>query len=179
MTARLRVATVGGVPAGRERPQSGRLRGPDDANAARPDPDGVVSSYVISRSGRYRRFRDDGSRRARSGRGRSSRRVQNLLGGDEAMAPSRAVTRPTRECTGHAFPCEDVLAADGVPGFDRYAVVLGASPQVDLFVDHRLTSRATARSEPSAMATSARCRAIRCSLASMTASREHPPRRLR
>jgi len=71
------------------------------------------------------------------------------------------------------------LAADGVPGFDRYAVVLGASPQVDLFVDHRLTSRATARSEPSAMATSARCRAIRCSLASMTASREHPPRRLR
>ena len=95
-----------------------------------------MSSYVISRSGRYRRFRDDGSRRARSGRGRSSRRVQNLLGGDEAMAPSRAVTRPTRECTGHAFPCEDVLAADGVTDFDQYAYQPGIEPEADLFVDH-------------------------------------------
>ena len=147
MTARLRVATVGGVPAGRQRPQSGRLRGPDDANAARPDPDGVVSSYVISRSGRYRRFRDDGSRRARSGRGRSSRRVQNLLGGDEAIAAARkpelyadaayaVVTRPSRECTGNAFLCEDVLAAEGVTDFDAYAHVPGATPRADLFVDH-------------------------------------------
>jgi citronellol/citronellal dehydrogenase len=73
--------------------------------------------------------------------------VQNLLGGDEAMAASRrpelyadaayaVVTRPSRECTGNAFLCEDVLAAEGVTDFDRYAVVPGATPQVDLFVDH-------------------------------------------
>jgi citronellol/citronellal dehydrogenase len=73
--------------------------------------------------------------------------VQNLLGGDEAMAASRrpelyadaayaVVTRPSRECTGNAFLCEDVLAAEGVTDFDRYAVVPGATPRVDLFVDH-------------------------------------------
>jgi hypothetical protein len=80
----------------------------------RPDPDGVVSGHAISRSGRYRRFPDYGSRRTRSSA------VQNLLGGDQAMAASRrpalyadaayaVVTRPSREYTGHAFPCEDVL----------------------------------------------------------------------
>jgi citronellol/citronellal dehydrogenase len=73
--------------------------------------------------------------------------VQNLLGGDEAMAASRrpelyadaayaVVTRPSRDCTGNAFLCEDVLAAEGVTDFDRYAVVPGATPRVDLFVDH-------------------------------------------
>ena len=50
--------------------------------------------------------------------------VQNLLGGDEAMAVSRkpefyadaayaVLTRPSRECTGNTFLCEDVLAEDG------------------------------------------------------------------
>ena len=73
--------------------------------------------------------------------------VQNLLGGDAAMAVSRkpqlyadaayaVVTRPSRECTGHTFLCEDVLAAEGVTDFDAYAYVPGATPQVDLFVDH-------------------------------------------
>jgi citronellol/citronellal dehydrogenase len=72
--------------------------------------------------------------------------VQNLLGGDAAMAASRTpqlyadaayavVTRPSRECTGNAFLCEDVLAAEGVTDFDRYACVPGATPQADLFVD--------------------------------------------
>jgi len=72
--------------------------------------------------------------------------VQNLLGGDAAMAVSRkpqlyadaayaVVTRPSRECTGHTFLCEDVLAAEGVTDFDAYAYVPGATPQVDLFVD--------------------------------------------
>jgi citronellol/citronellal dehydrogenase len=73
--------------------------------------------------------------------------VQNLLGGDAAMAVSRkpqlyadaayaVVTRPSRECTGNTFLCEDVLAEEGVTDFDAYAYVPGATPQVDLFVDH-------------------------------------------
>ena len=73
--------------------------------------------------------------------------VQNLLGGDEAMAVSRkpqlyadaayaVVTRPSREYTGNTLLCEDVLAEEGVTDFDVYAYVPGATPQVDLFVDH-------------------------------------------
>jgi citronellol/citronellal dehydrogenase len=73
--------------------------------------------------------------------------VQNLLGGDEAMAASRkpqlyadaayaVITRPSRECTGNTLLCEDVLAEEGVADFDAYAYVPGATPQVDLFVDH-------------------------------------------
>jgi citronellol/citronellal dehydrogenase len=73
--------------------------------------------------------------------------VQNLLGGDEAMAASRkpqlyadaayaVITRPSRECTGNTFLCEDVLAEEGVTEIDLYAYVPGSTPQVDLFVDH-------------------------------------------
>jgi citronellol/citronellal dehydrogenase len=73
--------------------------------------------------------------------------VQNLLGGAEAMAASRkpqlyadaayaVITRPSRECIGNAFLCEDVLAEEGVTDFDAHAYVPGATPQVDLFVDH-------------------------------------------
>jgi citronellol/citronellal dehydrogenase len=73
--------------------------------------------------------------------------VQNLLGGDEAMARARrpelyadaayaVITRPSRDCTGNAFLCEDVLAAGGVTDFDRYAYQPGTEPEADLFVDH-------------------------------------------
>jgi citronellol/citronellal dehydrogenase len=73
--------------------------------------------------------------------------VQNLLGGDEAMAVSRrpalyadaayaVITRPSRECTGNMLLCEDVLVEEGVSDFDAYAYVPGATPQVDMFVDH-------------------------------------------
>jgi citronellol/citronellal dehydrogenase len=73
--------------------------------------------------------------------------VQNLLGGTEAMAASRkpqlyadaayaVITRPSRECTGNTFLCEDVLAEEGVTDMDLYAYVPGSTPQVDLFVDH-------------------------------------------
>jgi citronellol/citronellal dehydrogenase len=73
--------------------------------------------------------------------------VQNLLGGDQAMARARrpelyadaayaVITKPSRDCTGNAFLCEDVLAADGVTDFDQYAYQPGAEPEVDLFVDH-------------------------------------------
>jgi citronellol/citronellal dehydrogenase len=72
--------------------------------------------------------------------------VQNLLGGDAAMQRSRRpelyadaayaiVTRPSRECTGNTYLCEDVLAEEGVTDFREYMYVDGAEPQVDLFVD--------------------------------------------
>ena len=69
--------------------------------------------------------------------------VQNLLGGDAAMARSRrpelyadaayaVITRPSRACTGNTLLCEDVLAEEGVTDLDRYAYVPGADLQVDL-----------------------------------------------
>jgi citronellol/citronellal dehydrogenase len=72
--------------------------------------------------------------------------VQNLLGGDVAMARARkpeiyadsayaVITRPSRECTGNAFLCEDVLAHEGVTSFDEYAYAPGTDLQVDLYVD--------------------------------------------
>jgi citronellol/citronellal dehydrogenase len=73
--------------------------------------------------------------------------VQNLLGGDEAMARSRRpelyadaayaiLVRDSRTCTGNTYLCEDVLAEEGVTDMSPYAYVDGAEPQVDLFVDH-------------------------------------------
>jgi citronellol/citronellal dehydrogenase len=73
--------------------------------------------------------------------------VQNLLGGDEAMAKARkpevysdaayaVITRPSRECTGNTYLCEDVLIEEGVTDFDRYAYIPGAEPAMDLYVDH-------------------------------------------
>ena len=72
--------------------------------------------------------------------------VQNLLGGDAAMQRARkpeiyadsahaVLTRPSRECTGNAFLCEDVLAQEGVTDLERYSYVPGAELQVDLYVD--------------------------------------------
>jgi citronellol/citronellal dehydrogenase len=72
--------------------------------------------------------------------------VQNLLGGDEAMARSRkpelyadaayaVITRPSRECTGNTYLCEDVLAEEGVTDVEPYAHVPGAELLVDLYVD--------------------------------------------
>jgi len=72
--------------------------------------------------------------------------VQNLLGGDEAMARARRpevyadaayaiLNRPSRECSGNAFLCEDVLVEDGVTDLSPYSYVPGAELAVDLFVD--------------------------------------------
>jgi citronellol/citronellal dehydrogenase len=72
--------------------------------------------------------------------------VQNLLGGDEAMAKSRkpevvsdsayaVLTRPSRECTGNFFLCEDVLAEEGVTDLSGYSYVEDADLQTDLFVE--------------------------------------------
>jgi citronellol/citronellal dehydrogenase len=72
--------------------------------------------------------------------------VQNLLGGDEAMARSRkpelyadaayaVITRPSRECTGNTYLCEDVLAEEGITDLEQYSYIPGAEPVVDLYVD--------------------------------------------
>jgi citronellol/citronellal dehydrogenase len=70
----------------------------------------------------------------------------NLLGGDETAKHGRTVdimadaahailTRPARECTGNFFIDEDVLRAEGVAEFERYAVKKGEPLMRDLFVD--------------------------------------------
>ena len=73
--------------------------------------------------------------------------VQNLLGGEEAMARSRRpelvadaahaiVTRPSRECTGNLFLAEDVLAEEGITDMAAYSYSAeAAEPIPDLFVD--------------------------------------------
>jgi citronellol/citronellal dehydrogenase len=72
--------------------------------------------------------------------------VQNLLGGDAAMARARRpevyadaayaiVNRPSRDCSGNAFLCEDVLVEEGVTDLSPYSYVPGAELAVDLFVD--------------------------------------------
>ncbi|WP_299566408.1 NAD(P)-dependent oxidoreductase [uncultured Mycolicibacterium sp.] len=72
--------------------------------------------------------------------------VQNLLGGDEAMARSRkpevyadaayvVLNKPAREFTGHSLLCEDVLVESGVTDLSVYDCVPGAELGVDLWVD--------------------------------------------
>jgi citronellol/citronellal dehydrogenase len=73
--------------------------------------------------------------------------VQNLLGGDAAMAKSRKpeivadaayaiLTRDSRECTGNLYLVEDVLEAEGVTDFSVYSYGgSDAELQADLFVD--------------------------------------------
>jgi citronellol/citronellal dehydrogenase len=71
--------------------------------------------------------------------------VQNLLGGDEAMARSRTpeivadaaleiVRRDPRECTGNAFIDDEVLAEAGITDLSGYSEP-GAELALDLFVD--------------------------------------------
>jgi citronellol/citronellal dehydrogenase len=72
--------------------------------------------------------------------------VQNLLGGEEAMRRARTpavyadaayevLTRPSRECTGNTFLCEDVLVESGVTDLTPYSAGDGSDLGVDLFVD--------------------------------------------
>jgi citronellol/citronellal dehydrogenase len=71
--------------------------------------------------------------------------VQNLLGGDAAMARSRTpeivadaayeiLTRDPRSCTGNAFIDDEVLAEAGITDLDRYAAA-DAELALDLFVE--------------------------------------------
>jgi citronellol/citronellal dehydrogenase len=72
--------------------------------------------------------------------------VQNLLGGDAAMARARKpevyadaayviVNRPATEYTGNSVLCEDVLLESGVSDLSVYDCVPGGELGVDLWVD--------------------------------------------
>jgi citronellol/citronellal dehydrogenase len=72
--------------------------------------------------------------------------VQNLLGGDAAMAQSRRpeivadaahaiLTRDPRTTTGNFFIDDEVLAEEGVTDLSPYSYVEGAQLATDLFVD--------------------------------------------
>jgi citronellol/citronellal dehydrogenase len=72
--------------------------------------------------------------------------VQNLLGGDEAMARARTpeivadaahaiLVRDPRSCTGNAFIDDEVLFEAGVTDLDRYAASPDADLSLDIFVD--------------------------------------------
>ncbi|HMJ15201.1 MAG TPA: hypothetical protein VK524_27490, partial [Polyangiaceae bacterium] len=71
--------------------------------------------------------------------------VQNLLGGDEAVARSRTpdimsdaahviLTRPSREFTGNFCIDDEVLASAGVTDLSKYQQVPGAELLPDFFV---------------------------------------------
>jgi citronellol/citronellal dehydrogenase len=72
--------------------------------------------------------------------------VQNLLGGDEAMARSRrpeiladaahaVLVRDSRECTGNFFIDDEVLAEDGITDLSAYTYGDSGSLQTDIFLD--------------------------------------------
>ncbi len=72
--------------------------------------------------------------------------VQNLLGGDEAMARSRMpaivadaayeiLNRDPRSCTGNVFIDDEVLAEAGIVDLDPYAGAPDAELALDIFVD--------------------------------------------
>jgi citronellol/citronellal dehydrogenase len=72
--------------------------------------------------------------------------VQNLLGGDQAMAACRTpdivadaahwiLTQPAKECTGNFYIDTDVLSKAGVKDLDKYAVTPGATLLRDFFLD--------------------------------------------
>jgi citronellol/citronellal dehydrogenase len=72
--------------------------------------------------------------------------VQNLLGGDEAMARARMpeiyadaayeiLKRDPRQCTGNAYLDDEVLAEAGITDLDQYAAGDGSELALDLFVD--------------------------------------------
>jgi citronellol/citronellal dehydrogenase len=71
--------------------------------------------------------------------------IQNMLGGAEAMKVCRKpeimadaayaiFSRPSRDCSGNFFIDDEVLKAEGVTDFDRYAVSPGAALMPDFFV---------------------------------------------
>jgi citronellol/citronellal dehydrogenase len=72
--------------------------------------------------------------------------VQNLLGGDEAMARSRKpeiladaahaiLVRDSRKCSGNFFIDDEVLAEEGVTDLSDYTYGDGAGLQTDIFLD--------------------------------------------
>lgn len=71
--------------------------------------------------------------------------VKNLLGGDALIKMSRKpeimadaafniLQKPSNECTGNTFIDEDVLTAEGITDFDKYAITPGGRLYKDLFL---------------------------------------------
>ena len=71
--------------------------------------------------------------------------IRNVLGGDEGMKACRKpeimadaayaiFNRPAKDCTGNFFIDDEVLAAEGVTDFDKYAVSPGTPLMPDFFV---------------------------------------------
>lgn len=78
--------------------------------------------------------------------------VRNVLGGDNMAKISRTpeivadaaiviLKRPSRECTGNFFIDEEVLRAEGVSDFSRYAVTPGSPLALDVFVPEAVVAR--------------------------------------
>jgi citronellol/citronellal dehydrogenase len=72
--------------------------------------------------------------------------VQNLLGGDAAMAQARTpeivadaaaviLARDPRECTGNVFIDDEVMREAGETDLDKYVAVSGGTLALDLFVE--------------------------------------------
>ena len=72
--------------------------------------------------------------------------VQNLLGGDEAMARARTpeiyadsalavLSRNPRECTGNTFIDDEVLAEEGVTDLSKYQADPSSELALDLFIE--------------------------------------------
>jgi citronellol/citronellal dehydrogenase len=72
--------------------------------------------------------------------------VQNLLGGEEAMARARRpevysdaayviLNKPSRQYTGNMLLCEDVLVESGVTDLSVYDCIPGSQLGVDFWVD--------------------------------------------
>ena len=70
-----------------------------------------VQRAVAAHADRHRRGAEPARRRRGDGRARASPRSY-------ADAAYAILTRPSRECTGNTFLCEDVLAEEGVTDFD-------------------------------------------------------------
>ena len=72
--------------------------------------------------------------------------IRNLPGGDKLSAMSRKpeimadaafyiLSKASAECTGNTFLDEDVLRAEGITNFDKYAVTPGGKLYPDLYVE--------------------------------------------
>ena len=85
--------------------------------------------------------------------------VQNLLGGDEAMARTRRpelmadaahaiLVRPSREHTGNCYLAEDVLLEEGVTVGSDYRFEEGSDLDTDIFVDEPDPPATASRARP-------------------------------
>jgi citronellol/citronellal dehydrogenase len=85
--------------------------------------------------------------------------VRNVLGGDSLAKVSRTpeivadaaiaiLKRPSRECTGNFFIDEEVLRAEGVTDFSKYAITPGSPLMPDFFVPDAVLARSSTQLLP-------------------------------